>query len=279
MSINKRLTPAVLARQRLAGRWTWLALLLLIVSACAASQSAVDPAVRQSLAPTGKLRVGVYLGSPTSMVRETASGEPHGVTYDVGKELAARLGVPFEPVEYPRVATVVDALKSGDVDFTVTNATPARAKDVDFTAPVLALELGYLVPRGSRMTSAADVDRPRVRVGVTQGSTSQGRLSGELKNAKLVTAPTVQAAIDMLGNGSMDVYATNKAILSEMSDALPGSRILDGRWGLEHMAIGIPKGREAGMAYLRGFAADAKSSGLVLRTAQRAGLRGAAADE
>jgi polar amino acid transport system substrate-binding protein len=232
--------------------------------------------VVRSLAPTGKLRVGVYPGSPTSMVRDKASGEARGLSYELGRELAARLGVPFEPVEYPRVAEVVEAIKARQVDFTVTNATPARAKDIDFTAPILALELGYLAPRGSGIAAADDVDRPGIRVGVTQGSTSQATLSRTLKSAKLVAAPTVKAAVELLANGGIDVYATNKALLSEMADQLPGSSILEGRWGLEHMAIGYPKGRDAGAAYLSRFAEAAQSEGLVRRAAQRAGLRGAA---
>jgi polar amino acid transport system substrate-binding protein len=258
-------------------RATWVALFVLLTAACTASLPPPDAAARQELAPSGRLRVGVYQGSPTSMIRE-ANGDFKGVTYDLGKALAARLGVPFELVEYPRVAAVVDALKAGEVDFTVTNATAARAKIVDFTAPILALELGYLAPHGSTIASATDVDRPGMKVGVTQGSSSQGKLTGDLKNAALVTAPTVQGAIDMLGRGDITVYATNKAILYEMSDALPGSRILDGRWGLEHMGIGIPQGRAHGLAYLNQFAADAKASGLVQRSAQRAGLRGTADD-
>lgn len=257
-------------------RWAWIAVLSLLTAACAGPLERPDADVRQALAPTGKLRVGVYAGSPTSMVRDPATGEARGVSYDLGKELAARLGVPFEAVEYPRVAEVVEALKAGQVDFTVTNATPARAKDVDFTANILALELGYLAPPGSKIADAGDVDRPGMRIGVTQGSTSQATLARQFKNAVLVPAPTVKGAIDMLARGGMDLYATNKAILSEMSDQLPGSRILDGRWGLEHMAIAIPKGRERGMGYLGKFAEDAKSEGLVRRAAQRAGLRGTA---
>jgi len=61
-----------------------------------------------------------------------------------------------------------------------------------------------------------------------------------------------------------------------MSDELPSARVLDGRWGLEHLAIAIPKGRDAGMGYLRAFAEQARSEGLVTRAAERAGLRGAA---
>lgn len=260
-------------------RWAWGTALALVVAACAGASARPDAEVQQALAPSGKLRVGVYAGSPTSMIRDPASGEAKGVSYDLGKALAARLGVPFEAVEYPRVAAVVDALKIAEVDFTVTNATPARTKDVDFTAPILALELGYLAPAGSSFTDIAQIDQPGTRIGVTQGSTSQAALARSLKNASLVPAPTVKAAVEMLAQGKLDLYATNKAILSEMADQLPGSRILEGRWGVEHMGIAIPKGRERGKPYLDAFAADAVSSGLVRRAAERAGLRGTAAVE
>lgn len=240
---------------------------------------AVPPDLRQALAPTGKLRVGVYPGSPTSMVRDPVSGEAKGISFDLGKELASRLGVPFEPVEFGRIAQVLEALKIGAVDFTVTNATAARAKDMDFTAPVLDLELGYLVISGSPVSTIADVDRPGIRIGVTQGSTSQSVLSRQFKHAALVPAPSLKGAIEMLSLRKVDAYATNKAVLFEISDQLPGSRVLDGRWGLEHMAVAIPKGRDHGLPYILKFAEDARSEGLVGRVAGKAGLRGAANTE
>jgi polar amino acid transport system substrate-binding protein len=46
-------------------------------------------------------------------------------------------------------------------------------------------------------------------------------------------------------------------------------------WGLERHAIGVPKGRDAGLPFLRKFAEDVKAEGLVKAAAQRAGLRGA----
>lgn len=104
----------------------------------------VAPEPRPVLAPSGTLRVAVYPGSPTSMVRASGSEEMRGLTVELGRELARRLGVPAEMVVFQRPAEVVDALKSGRADFTTTNATPARAQDVDFTPPLLELELGYL---------------------------------------------------------------------------------------------------------------------------------------
>lgn len=247
-----------------------------LLVACAAFTPAVEPQVRQALAPTGKLRVGVYPGSPTSMVTDAKTGQKVGVALDLGRELARQLDVPFEPVEFRRVAEVLDAMKAGTVDFTFTNATAARAKDVDFITPLIDLELGYLVPPASRLQGPADVDRPGMKIGVSQGSTSQGTLTKAYQQASVVPVASLKVAAEMLAQGQLDAFATNKAILFEMSDGLPGFRVLDGRWGLEHLAVAVPKGREAGLPYLRKFAEEAKAGGLLRSIVERSGLRGTA---
>jgi polar amino acid transport system substrate-binding protein len=247
-----------------------------LLAGCGSLQPAVDPQVRQTLAPSGKLRVGFYMGSPTSAVKDPKTGERVGVAFDLGRELARQLDVPFEPVEYRRVAEVVDAVKTGAVDFTFTNASEARARIVDFTDPLIELELGYLVPAGSALQSQTEIDQPGRRIGVSQGSSSQGKLTTAYRNAAVVPAPSLKVAADMLSNRQLDAFATNKAILYEMSDGLPGARILNGNWGLEHLAIAIPKGREAGMPFMRRFAEQVRASGLLKSIVEKAGLRGTA---
>ena len=90
----------------------------------------------------------------------------------------------------------------------------------------------------------------------------------------MLAAPSLQAAIAMLSRGELDAFATNKAILFEMNDQLRDARVLAGRWGLEHLAIAIPKGRDPGLAWIRQFADEAGAQGLLDRAAARAGLRG-----
>ncbi len=251
---------------------------LLFLAGCAGQMPAADAGARAALAPTGALRVGVYPGSPTSLVRDK-TGERAGVAHDLGLELGRRLGVPVKIVEFSRVAQVLDALKAQQVDFTFTNATESRARDVDFTAPLIRLELGYLVPPGSAIAAVGDVDRPGVRIGVTQGSTSQGTLTRQFKSAAVVPAASLKQAQEMLKGRAIDAFATNKGILFELSDELPGYRILDGRWGLENLAIAIPKGREAGMPFLRSFARQMQADGRLQAIIARAGLRGTARAE
>jgi polar amino acid transport system substrate-binding protein len=227
------------------------------------------------LAPTGKLRVGVYYGSPTSLVRDSKTGENHGLSFDLGHELAKRLNVPFEQVTYQRISEVIEGVVKGEVDFTVSNSTPARAASVTFSQTLLTIELGYLVTATSPITTVADVQKPGLRVGVTQNSTSQGTIPKLLPNAVVVPAQNYKRGIEMLEHGEIDTYATNKPTLFEMSDQMSGSRILAGRWGEEHLAVAIPKGHEAGLEYIKHFVEDVQTSGLVARSAEQAGLRGA----
>ena len=253
-------------------RRLFVLLLSVVAAALCDTSSAQTSNVRDILAPSGKLRVGVYPGSPTSMVQ--VGGERRGVSYDLGQELARRIDTPFELITYSRLAEVIDAMKTGAVDFTVTNATSARAQIVDFSPTLLSLELGYLVPANSPIRTAADVDRPGHRIGVTLGSTSERTLPTVIANAKVVAAPNVKEAGQMLASGQLDAFATNKAILFEMSGGTPGTRVLEGRWGTEHMAIAIPKGRAPAHAYLRQFTEDIQKSGILARVIEQSGLRG-----
>ena len=148
----------------------FLAIASAALASCAASMPpapsspTASPVERQSLAPRGVLRVGVYPGSPVSMVRDPKSGEARGISVGIGKALAARLGVPFEMVEFARLVDVVEAVRDGRIDLMVTNATAARTQVMDFSEPLAEIDQGYLVLADSPFRTAADVDRDGVKV-------------------------------------------------------------------------------------------------------------------
>lgn len=252
-------------------------------AASASAANASAPGARASgvvaeaaiLAPTGRLRVALYPGTPTSILPGANGTEARGVGHDLGRALATRLGVVFEPVVYAKNADVLAAVKSGAADIAFTNASPARAKEMDFSPPYLDIELGYLVAPGAAIADIAGIDRPGVRVAVTAGSTSDSVLSRDLKAATVLRATTVGEGIRLLVSGAAEAYATNKSTLFEMADAVPGGRVLAGNWGLERHAIAIPKGREAGLPFLRDFVDQAKREGTVAAAIAHAGLRGA----
>ncbi len=121
------------------------AILGLLLTGCAGISAAPTTEARQALAPTGKLRVGLQLGSPHNVIRDSVSGEMKGVGFDLGKELARRMGVPFEPVLYPSVGALLDSGKSGAWDVAFVGFSPERAKEWDFTALHLEIEFDYLI--------------------------------------------------------------------------------------------------------------------------------------
>jgi polar amino acid transport system substrate-binding protein len=250
------------------------ALVALLFANCAGMARAADADPRQILAPSGKLRAGLYPGTPTSILPDPAA-EPRGIGYELGKELARRLGVPYEPVVFSKNAEVLAAVTSGSVDVIFTNASTARARDMDFGPPYLEIELGYLAAMAAPVASLADVDVPGRRVGVTAGSTSDATLSRDLKNAEVVRAATIDIALQMLSAGTIDAFATNKATLFEMAEKLPGSKVLEGRWGVERHAIAVPKGRDQGLPFVRKFTDEVKAEDMITAAIARAGLRGA----
>jgi len=246
---------------------------LLLLLGCAGLSPGPTPDERRALAPTGKLRVCLYLGGPTNALKDPTTGEIKGVGFELGEALARRLNVPYEPIIQPTPRALVEAVNSGGCDATFISQDPDREKIMDFTAVYMSIEHGFLVPAGSTIATMSQVDRPGIRVGVPAGGSVIPPLKRTLANADIVGS-SMNAAADLLRSGQVDVFAANKANLFEISDKLPGSRVLDGRFSVDRFALGIPKGRESGLAYARKFIEEAKSEGLVDAAIQRAGVRG-----
>lgn len=255
-------------------RWLTLAIVAWLLVGCAALQTDSLSEAKTALAPTGKLRVGLYSGNPLSVLRDPASQEMKGVAYDLGKEMARRLQVPFEPVVYPSVGALIDGMKTGQWDITFVLYSPAYEKQVDYTPPYMEVELGYLVPKDSRIATIDAIDRPGVRVAVPEKGQGDVILTGSLKQATLVRSQGLAAGLDLVKSGNADAFAAIKSSLHEMSARLPGSRVLDGRFASERVAMAIPKGRDAGLAFARRFIEDVKASGQVKAAVERSGARG-----
>ena len=198
--------------------WLCGAVVGLLIAGCTAVAFIPSLEERQALAPTGKLRVALHLGAPASIIRGAAPDESKGVGFDLGKELARRIGVPFEPVVYPSPGAIMDGLKAGEWDLTFFGPTPERERVLNFTAPFLVIEHGYLVPAGSSISTIEAVDRPGTRIGAPQGGSVNAFLVRTIKNATVIASPSVPAGEEMLKTGKVDVFAANKANLFELSE-------------------------------------------------------------
>jgi polar amino acid transport system substrate-binding protein len=184
--------------------------------------------------------------------------------------------VPFEPVSYAAMPALIGGAKSGEWDVALTGIDAERATAMDFSAPYMEVEQGYLVRASVSIATASDVDKAGIRIGVREKAGADNLLSRTLKNATLVRANSVAELNALLVSGKADVIATGKTGLFAAAGKLPGSRVLDGSILVEPIGMGVPKGRDSvAAAYVGKFVEEAKAEGLVKAALERAGLRGA----
>jgi polar amino acid transport system substrate-binding protein len=234
----------------------------------------ISPAVLSDLAPTGQLRVGINYGNPVLATRDPSSGDLRGVAVDLAHDLGRRVNVPVELVAFESAGKMFDAVQAGAWDVAFLAIDPGRANQIDFTAPYVEIEGTYLVPAGSPLHVIGDVDRERVRIGISSGSAYDLFLSRSIQHAELIRAPDPNGAFELILAGKVDAVAGVRQHLVANVEKLPGSRVLDGRFMAIQQALGIPKGRDAGARYLCEFIDDVKASGLVARAIEKAGVRG-----
>ncbi len=246
---------------------------LALAAATALAAEPPPPSALKDLAPTGSLRVTFIVSNPVHAVKD--AGGFRGPAIDLGRELAKRLGVPFEPLGHPRASDIVASAKSGSWDLAFLAFDPERSDSVDFSPAYLEAHNAYLAPAGSPVAALAEADRAGVRIGVGQSDAVDFHLTRTLKYAQLVrNAAGTAGALELVRAGKVDLYAANRQRLDEMLAQLPGARILDGSVLAVQQAIALPKGRPAGLAYVAAFISEAKASGLVGQSIARAGLRG-----
>lgn len=271
---------AVISEERTMQIRNWIrpAVVGLCIGGCAGMgmQGGVNQETRAAVAPTGTLRVAFLLG-PIYATKDSATGELTGVAVDLGKELARRVGVPFQAVAYSNPPALIGGAKSGEWDVAMSGINAERAAAMDFSAPYMEVEQGYLVRAGVPVATAADVDKAGIRIGVLEKSGAELHLSKALEHAELVRVNSPAENFALLDTGKVEVIAATKTALFAGATSRPGSRVLDGRIVVEPIGMGVPKGRNAAAAmYVAKYVEEAKSANLVAAAIKGAGLRGVA---
>jgi polar amino acid transport system substrate-binding protein len=195
------------------------------------------------------------------------------ILLDLARALGARIGAEVVPIGHPTIAEMLTCLTAGPCDMGFMGPDRSRA-GVDFTPPILQLDYTLLVPAGSPIQSIADADRPGVRIAVVRDHASTLTLSRVFKAAELVTAATPDPAFELLVNGRADAFASVRPVLLGYAAKLPGSQVLEERYGANLLGMVVAKGQDARLAYLSEFIENAKASGLVQQAIERAGVPG-----
>jgi len=251
-----------------------LAALLASVFAAGAGR-AQDAAAKKELAPTGKLRVGIAVAATPGAgnVAREADGSYRGVAIDLGTELAQKLGVAIEFVPYPNSGALTDAVAGGAWDVAFIPVDAERKKKVDFGSAHIVLQSTYLVGPGSPIQTLADVDKPGVRVAGVENTATARAAAASLKTVTVAHVKTGDELFELLKSGKADAIGLSRESLAALSAKLPGSRVLDGAYLNSFVAIAVPKGKGAALAYASAFVDAAIASGSVRRALDRIGMQ------
>ena len=247
-----------------------------LAASCSSAPPKPSPAAIAELAPTGKLRAAINFGNPVLASKDPATGEARGVSVDLSRELAKRLGVPLEIVPFAAAGRVVEAVKTGAWDIAYVAIDPLRSVDMYQSPAYVVIEGSYLVPADSPIRSNAEVDREGIRIVVGKGSAYDLFLTREIKRAMLVRAPTSPEVVSMMIRENLEAAAGVRQQLEADARRVPGVRLLAGRFMMINQAMAVPKGRDAGASYVHDFIEEMKATGFVAQALARHNVEGAA---
>lgn len=225
------------------------------------------------MAPTGTLRVALNMINFLLISGKNPEGVPVGVAPDLARTIADRIGVPLQLIQYGSPGELADDADKNVWDIGLIGAEPVRAQKIDFSTAYVEIEATYLVPAGSPLKHASEVDRPGNRIAVSARSAYDLWLTRNIKQAQLLHAEGFEATFALFVEQKLEAMAALKPGLLGDVARLPGSRILEGNFTTVQQSIGVPKGRLAAATYLQSFVDEIKK-GLVAQLIAKHNVKG-----
>jgi polar amino acid transport system substrate-binding protein len=249
--------------------------LILGVAVMMAGPASADP-LKDEIAPTGKLRVAIAISPAGGAFWSTKNeaGGYAGVPVDLGKEMAAQLGVPVEYVAYPNSGKIVDAVSTGAWDVSFLPKDPEREARMSFGPIYEVADATYIVKAGSMATNFATLDQPGVKVAAVNATTTMRGAIAHLKHAKVTGYQTYDEIFTLLKNGEIDAFALSRDQLNAMASKIPGTRVLDETFKKTVTAVAVPLNHPLALAFVAKFMTDATSNGTLRKAYDNNGLNG-----
>ncbi len=219
-------------------------------------------AVAADLAPTGTLRAAFLNGNPVQGTVDPKTGEISGPVADIVKELARRAGVPYTITPSNGAKDLIERLNNHTFDIGLLAYEAERSRQVDYSGPYLLMGSTYLVSSSSQIKTAADADRPGVKIGAVDGNAPTIYLQQHLKNAKVIlwkAAPSYEEMIKMFANGEVDAYAGNRSRLVEAAERYPALRVAQDNFTVLEQNIVVSKGDSVKLKIVNDFLNEARS--------------------
>jgi len=145
---------------------------------------AAADALKDEIAPTGKLRVAIAISPAGGAFWSTKTETGYaGVPVDLGKAMAEQLGVPVEYVAHNNSGQIVDAVSKGTWDITFLPKDPEREGRMAFGPIYEVADATYIVKPGSPVTNFATLDQPGIKVAAVNNTTTMRGAIAHLSRA------------------------------------------------------------------------------------------------
>ena len=248
--------------------------LILGVSVMMAAPARAD-ALKDEMAPTGKLRVAIAISAAGGAFwcTKNESGGYAGVPVDLGKEMAAQLGVPVEYVAYSNSGKITEAASTGAWDVSFLPQDAERETKMMFGPVYEVADATYIVKAGSTATNFATLDQPGVKVAAVNGTTTMRGSAAHLKHAKVTGYQTYDEIFGLLKNGEVDAFALSRDQLHKMALKLPGTRVLDETFKKTVTAVAVPLNHPQSLTFASKFMTDATTDGVLRKAYDSNGLK------
>ena len=206
------------------------------------------------LAEAGTVKIGVKYDQPGIGFLEPGAEAPTGFDIEIGRILAAGLGVEDGDIEW--VETVSDNrepfLQGGRVDWVIASysITDERRAVVGQAGPYYVTGQQLLVREEDKEAITTPEDTEGKKVCSVTGSTSLQRMEDEF-GASPVPFATYSECVDQLLNGTVDAVTTDGAILLGYAAENPDELEVVGEpFSEERYGVGFSKGDTAMCEYI-----------------------------
>ena len=254
---------------------SWLCSAILVIGAMMMAMAANADGLKDEIAPTGRLRVaiGISAAGGAFWSTKTESGGYAGVPVDLGKDMAAQLGVPVEYVAYPNSGQVTDAASNGAWDVTFLPQDPERETKMSFGPIYEVADATYIVKAGSTITNFAALDQTGIKVAAVNNTTTMRGAQAHLKNAEVRGYQTYDEIFNLLKNGEIDAFALSRDQLNAMAKKIPGTKVLDETFKKTVTAVAVPLNHPQSLAFVKTFMTEAIANGTLRKAYDANGLK------
>jgi glutamate transport system substrate-binding protein len=178
------------------------------------------------------------------------SGTPEGFDVEIGKIIAAKLGIPEDGIKYVETVSAnrEPFIQNGQADIVVATYTinDKRKEVVDFAGPYYVAGQDIMVAAGNPLGIAGPEDLAGKNVCSVEGSTPAENIRTKYPEATLTLFDVYSKCADALTNGQVDAVTTDNVILTGLVAGNPdGFELVGNPFTEEPYGIGLAKGDQA----------------------------------